>query len=58
MLNEEYRRNRCPVWIQLGLMREQIIVDPDISLPGLKEVACRFVDQMVRYIFLRFMFFF
>ncbi len=34
-------------WMQIGLTREQINVEGDLSLAGLKEAACSFVDRKV-----------
>lgn len=34
-------------WMQIGLTREQINVEGELSLAGLKEAACSFVDRKV-----------
>jgi len=35
--------------MQIGLTRDQINVDGDLSLASLKDIACSFVDRKVRF---------
>ncbi|KAL8614587.1 hypothetical protein ACOMHN_049400 [Nucella lapillus] len=44
-MSEDGVRGRCVFWMQIGFMREQAVVDTDLSLPALKEMACQFVDR-------------
>lgn len=35
--------------MQIGLTREQVNVEGDLTLASLKEIACAFVDRKVKY---------
>ena len=37
--------------MQIGLTREQVNVEGELTLPSLKEIACAFVDRKVMDIF-------
>ncbi|KAL8618364.1 hypothetical protein ACOMHN_047436 [Nucella lapillus] len=44
-MSEEQMKGRCIFWMQVGFMREQAVVDHDMTIAALKEMACQFVDR-------------
>lgn len=48
MTEEGDGRNKLSFLMQIGLTREQVNVDGELTINGLKDIACAFVDRKVR----------
>ena len=47
MSDPDFLRRNFSFQMQIGLTREQVNVEGELTLPSLKEIACAFVDRKV-----------